>query len=79
MRRRALEQGRLAAPALEGGLALGGLLGEVAAHGALEAGVEEGMRRVGGLGSKPRATLCSPPAPPSNTFTPRAMQASMEW
>jgi len=32
-----------------------------------------------GLGSKPRATLCSPPAPPSNTFTPRRMHSSMEW
>src|SRR5207245_11502938 len=30
-------------------------------------------------GRKPRASLCSPPAPPSNTCSPRAMQSAIEW
>ncbi len=30
-------------------------------------------------GSKPRASLCSPPAPPSNRSRPRRMHSSSEW
>src|SRR5438445_8312255 len=30
-------------------------------------------------GRKPRASLCSPPAPPSKTCSPRAMQSAIEW
>lgn len=30
-------------------------------------------------GSKPRASLCSPPAPPSKRATPRRMHSSIEW
>src|SRR5581483_854146 len=30
-------------------------------------------------GRNPRESLCSPPAPPSKTWSPRAMQSAMEW